>query len=833
MSVCVRGAAATVGMLALVACGSTSGSGLTITPTSLTFSADRSGSLPSPQSIHITVSDTNAAYVIGGYPAGVTPPSWLSLSLTGAGSSWDLHAAITSTALDPGMYSVTVRVVIARSDESVIAYRDAQLTYTVANTLTASPSSLAFTQVAGGPPATAQSVTVAGTNGLAWTASANQGWVTLSASSGTTPSTVNVTADGSGLAAGNYSARITFSTAGSTASVDVSLAVSAPALQASSASLVFSAVNGAPIATQSLSISMNDGSAVNWSATTGSGWLLLSKTSGTTPDTVTVSLDPSIGPLASGSYESTVTFTSSAPGAIPAATVNVHLTLTKAAFSLSPTTLVLGGSNGRDLTSKSVLLGLNTGTNAYAWTATPSATWMSASSTSTTVSATAVPVDVTPDRTGLTGGTRTGTLTFSATVNGDAVSASLPVTFNLDAHKLLVARNGVALVKTPALTNLTRTVHLTDNLGAATPWTASADQTWLSVTPASGTGSTDLVLTADATSLPADSINLATVSIATTDATVELADVVQVGLWVGSATPGPVAVSGSFTELVADPVRPYLYVHGGGTDLSIYNVHTGASVATVANVAANLGAMAVASDGTTLFAVDRTNFNVVPVNLTARTVGTGWSLSTRANTEPRLAYTRTNGLPILAATDGAIHKAADGSVLLTFAVPSQVSPTMLVAASLEGNAFCAGGCRSLSYSAVAGGTFSVGTLSGYGGSRDTTLAADGAHVYGASGAPYNCTSEDTSTGQSAALGSNYPYPGNVEVGPDARIYCGRYATLSTDKDVYVFDAGGTQLGTVRVASTSGLGLLDRQLAISGDGLRVIGLDPALKIVTAP
>jgi len=80
------------------------------------------------------------------------------------------------------------------------------------------------------------------------------------------------------------------------------------------------------------------------------------------------------------------------------------------------------------------------------------------------------------------------------------------------------------------------------------------------------------------------------------------------------------------------------------------------------------------------------------------------------------------------------------------------------------------------------------------------------------------------------LGTNRPYPGNVEVGPDGRIYCGRYGTLSGDKDVYVFDSGGVELGSVRVASSD---LLDRQLLISGDGLRVIGLDPTLKIVTAP
>jgi hypothetical protein len=96
----------------------------------------------------------------------------------------------------------------------------------------------------------------------------------------------------------------------------------------------------------------------------------------------------------------------------------------------------------------------------------------------------------------------------------------------------------------------------------------------------------------------------------------------------------------------------------------------------------------------------------------------------------------------------------------------------------------------------------------------------------------NCFSEETATSQNLDFGSNYPYPGNVEVGPEGRIYCGRYSTLASEKDVYVFDPAGTQLGTIRLADTSS-SLLDRQLAISGDGLRVAGLDPALKIVAAP
>src|SRR5437762_249845 len=111
MSVRIPGAATAVVILALTGCKTSgAGSGLTIEPTSLAFSADRSGPLPSPQSIHVTVSDSNANYVVAGYPPGVTLPSWVSLSFTGAGSSWNLQAAITSTALDPGTYSTTLRI---------------------------------------------------------------------------------------------------------------------------------------------------------------------------------------------------------------------------------------------------------------------------------------------------------------------------------------------------------------------------------------------------------------------------------------------------------------------------------------------------------------------------------------------------------------------------------------------------------------------------------------------------------------------------------------------------------------------------------------------------
>jgi adhesin/invasin len=79
------------------------------------------------------------------------------------------------------------------------------------------PPSLAFQTPVNGQAPT-QSVTVSNSGGgtLNWTASANQPWITLSATSGTAPSTLVVGMNTVGLAAGSYSGTITVSATGAT-----------------------------------------------------------------------------------------------------------------------------------------------------------------------------------------------------------------------------------------------------------------------------------------------------------------------------------------------------------------------------------------------------------------------------------------------------------------------------------------------------------------------------------------------------------------------------------------------------------------------------------------
>ena len=83
--------------------------------------------------------------------------------------------------------------------------------------ISASPSSLGFTASVGAPNPPSQTITISNTGGgsaLSWTASSNASWLSVAPASGTTPSTLTVSASTSGLPSGSYSGVITITSAG-------------------------------------------------------------------------------------------------------------------------------------------------------------------------------------------------------------------------------------------------------------------------------------------------------------------------------------------------------------------------------------------------------------------------------------------------------------------------------------------------------------------------------------------------------------------------------------------------------------------------------------------
>ena len=626
---------AVAALLALAACGGGSGDGanssnpgtapgLTVSPTSLNIIVDGGTPLPAPAQIQITVSDPSAALIVAGYPIGSAVPAWLGLSLDGSGSSWTCSAAVNTTHWSADTWGATIRILIARADQTVIAYRDVPVTYHIAPNVFASPGTLSFSALHGGAAPAAQSVSIDGSAYTTWTVTPSAPWIHVDPASGTVP---------------------------------------------------------------------------------------------TTP-TIEVSVDP----------------------------------------------------------------------------------------------------------TGLSTGTHTGSVALSGGGKNVQVPVSLEV---VNAHRFIVSEDGVAFSSVPDFSRLTRTIRVTDVSGAGAPWLAASDQPWLAVTP-TGTAGGDLVLTADPTGLATDALYEANVIVASADGAVENVETVRIGLWVGGTAPVTQIIDLSLVEVAADPVRPLVYVHGGGGTIGIYNVYTGASEGSITGLPSSLGGMAVASDGSTLWVADRTAYQVVPVRLSDRTVGTPWSLAT-LNTYPRLAYARTDGFPLLVATDGAVHAADDGRVLASFG--SFIDSSLVAATSRDGHTACIQSCGSLRYTVLDGGTVAMTPLAGTSGTVDVALVADGSEVLRATPGVYDCPVSSTTTGAELLQLGGQPYPNNVEVGSDGRLYCGAAHVIGTE-DVWVYDAAGNAIGTRHLAGYL-QDLLDHELVISGDGYRIVGLVPQLVIVSTP
>jgi hypothetical protein len=849
-------------LLLLAACGGGGGGessapdlstapGLAVSPNTLAFSAVHNGAIPPTQNVQITISHPNAAFIGLGFPPGVNPPAWLDQSpsrFTGAGNNWTFTAAILSTSLAPGTYTTTIRTAIADVSQNILALRDVQLSYMIAaSPITASPNLLNFSYVTGGAVPAAQTVTLMG-DPAPWTASANQPWIGTTPSSGPGGGSVSVSVDPSGLAPNTYNGTITFTAAGNTATVNISLSVAVPVMQTSQDSLSFSGINGGTLPSQSLTITMNSGAAIDWTAATppADTWLVLDRTSGTQADTLGVSVNPANGGLASGVYNSSISLQGSSGGSNFNKTVNVTMTLTKATLTVSPVSLTHGGSDGRDFSGVPVQLSLNTPANSFPWNSTASS-FVQRSPSSGSVSAAPVSVTFTPDATGLSGGTHSGSVTFAAQVNGDPVSVNVPVTFNLESHKLLVDGNGVAFAKTPTLSKLTRTLKVRDNLGLATGWTASKTQPWLTIT-ASGTAGDDLVLTADPTGLATDILYFDTVTIDSPDTGVENrgTEKVRVGFWVGSADPTANSISVTTANIAADPIRPYAYA-AVGADIQVYNVFTGSLLTTITGVAAGggtVGFMTVSHDGSKLYALDTSNPKIVPVDLDAQTAGTPFSVSL-INPVRVIDYTRTNGVElIVSGSAGQILNAQTGTVF-----PSAFVGNTVVTASRGGSRLCTVNvgislysisCPSLDFTSLNGGQLLLGNAfeaSGIGSNgADIAVNAAGTIAYVAAGAPAEISVYATNLLYGGQLVPADLHPSNVEIAADGRIFGAGPNLTDGPADVWVYAVNGlsgTLLTTRKVAVGGVTQVVPRHMRISGDGLRLIALVGDFPLNTNP
>lgn len=504
------------------------------------------------------------------------------------------------------------------------------------------------------------------------------------------------------------------------------------------------------------------------------------------------------------------------------------------ALSISPASISLGGNNGRSFGSANTInIAANQSSGNWDWSIQSKPIWLTAISASsgTLNGTTPSSLQFQGNPSGLSAGTYSGSLVLQATVSGSLVTRTVPVTMNVDKRKLIASDVGVALTKTPSWSRLSRTITVTDNFGSGT-WTASSDKSWLSVSP-SGSSGGSLVLTANPSLIATNTLETATVSISSDDGAA--AETVTVGLWNGNSTPtGQTIISGSFTNIAADPVRPWVYVDNDGTTLTIYHLYTGAELGTVTGLS-GAGAIEPSPDGKRLYVVTGNSISIIDP-ITRAIVG---SLS-NSNTSTTLRHARVNGEGILFASSGRIFKLSSGTALPTFSpggaalavswdgstLLSQntgISPGTTTSYAIDYNDVSSLGSFSMSYQ---------GNASGGSNCRDVAITRDLVPKFiTACGSPYNFPLFSLSG--MASTGVSLPgtwYPNNIKVASDGRIFAGSDSAYGP-QDFWVYRPDNSLFASFQVHGYA-RGMHDRQLVPSGDALMAAALtsEPALHII---
>lgn len=297
-----------------------------------------SGSSVITRNISLTSTDPNNAVTFTAIASG---GGWLTVGPGTGTTPQNLVVSIIPGGLAPGVYGGQILI----SSPSLSALPNGQfalpvtLTVNPNVTVTVTPTSLSFTESQGGATPSNQSLTLNSTGGTAsFTATVNQvtggSWLNVSPTSGTAigPLTVSIQSNSLPASSTPYTAQIVLAFPNSSTpsiTVPVSLTVtSSSAITVSQQSLSFSYQSGGSAPTsQQLTISNAAGPVPFTLETTStpSGWLSVSTSSGTTPQTVNVSVNTQ--GLGAGTYNGTVSV-AMAGSVTPVQTVNVTLTVT-------------------------------------------------------------------------------------------------------------------------------------------------------------------------------------------------------------------------------------------------------------------------------------------------------------------------------------------------------------------------------------------------------------------------------------------------------------------------------------------------------------------------
>jgi uncharacterized protein (TIGR03437 family) len=237
---------------------------------------------------------------------------------------------------------------------------------------------LQFSYTAGGtvPAAASIQITDSGSGTLSWTATASAAWLTVSPASGTAPSTLSVSVSPAGLSAGTYTGNVVISAAGASNSpfslaVTLTVTQATPALAISPQALTFNySVGSSAPAAQTVSITNAGAGTLTFTAAASSSpyWLAVSPSSGSTPGTLSISVNPAN--LAAGTYTAAVLVTAAgATGSPSSIAITLVVQGTQPAGTITAVTNAGSFQSGVASATWIAILGSNLSTTTYTWQA--------------------------------------------------------------------------------------------------------------------------------------------------------------------------------------------------------------------------------------------------------------------------------------------------------------------------------------------------------------------------------------------------------------------------------------------------------------------------------
>lgn len=372
-------------------------------------------------------------------------------------------------------------------------------------------------------------------------------------------------------------------------------------------------VYGAPAMTRTLTVPVIAADDNAWTISSNQPWLQVQDAGGTGDKLIQARVD--ISGLLPGTYQGWLTLTD-ADYAQNVSGCLVTVKVEQPQLVVEPAAIVIGGADGRGDSVESAqvtVTALGAPLN-FAYTlkfqSDTGANWLAISPATGAAQSAGQSIQLTADADSLADGRHTGVLQVEATVYQQKYTQEIPVTFNLASPRLVSSAIGVALSSAPVRKQLTRSVNIASSDGSREiPWTAVANQTWLTVTAAGQTGD-DLVISANTNGLTPGRFYSGNVVVSSSANRVTNQETIRVGLAFLASEPANVTVQipengapgdNLLTSIVASPVEPLVFI-ARGARIQAYNIYSGALVRDFASFSpAFARQINISGDGRSLF----------------------------------------------------------------------------------------------------------------------------------------------------------------------------------------------------------------------------------------